>query len=111
MLTRKHNTFVKVVLFCYVLVSVTFHLAHTDFLAIQGEDVFTSSGDQSHALDSDKDGDGCPAHQYEQATTGTPVSTFRIVSPTIISFLIPLRQAQHSIAFRGSASSRAPPHT
>jgi hypothetical protein len=109
MLTQRQKNVAKAMLLFYVFVSLVFPLAHTDFLRAQSAQVLTPAGAQSHEDDSDQADAACPAHQYEQATTGTPASCFSIFTPTHFSYMnIPGRLQYVVVPFQ-NLPSRAPP--
>ena len=104
-----HNTIAKFVLTLYAAISVIFPLAHKDGFAPESHPVFSNTDETAsafHAVDSDII---CPAHQFAESTTGTPVSSFTIFSPARVSFLIVLRQPECIVAPLRNLSSRAPP--
>jgi hypothetical protein len=109
MVTKRNRIAATAALVFYTAVSLLFPLTHTDGISFGGVHSISAAGAFTHPHDSDSDGSFCPAHQFAISTTGTPVTSFSIFSPTQISFLIVSRHLQLVVVPTRNLSSRAPP--
>jgi hypothetical protein len=106
---KRQKVFVRSVLVLYAFITVTFPLAHRDFVPLKGAVKIIAVSSLCHALDVDENDLVCPAHQFAQSTTGTPVSNQISTSQTTAFILPPSKQTEHFIEPTSSYSTRAPP--
>jgi hypothetical protein len=106
---KGRKTFAKGSLFLYAFITVTFPLAHRDFVPLEGNLNLVAVNSPYHALDIDDNDLVCPAHQFAQSTTGTPVSNQIFTSQATV-FILPIsKQTEHFIEPTASHFTRAPP--
>jgi hypothetical protein len=106
---NKRKIFAKSVLALYVFISVTFPLAHNDYVALDVRLSLSPIDSNCNSLDSNTNDLVCPAHNFAQSTTGT-AALIQDFSPT--EDVAVLRVEQHDHLFAAPAndlSTRAPP--
>ena len=109
MFLKQSNVFAKTILIQYAFITVTFPLAHRDYVPLGGRLIVSPAGSLSNTIDSNASDLVCPAHNFAQSTTGTPASNQAFVSQTTVSFLRIDERTEIFIQPRRTFSSRAPP--
>jgi len=97
------------ILALYAFITVTFPFAHTDYVPLESRLVLSPAGSSSHALDSGAEEITCPAHQFAQSTSGTPISNQSFTSQLTVFSLRIDETVDHFIEPTNSYSTRAPP--
>jgi hypothetical protein len=109
MAPRKRKAAAKTILILYAFVTVTFPLAHNDFVPLDVKLVLSPIDFHSHSVDSNASDLACPAHNFAQSTTSTPVTNQIFPAQITVFFLQFDGQAKCFIGPNRSYSTRAPP--
>lgn len=108
-LPNKRKIFAKSVLALYAFITVTFPLAHKDFIPLESKVVLNPTDCLPHVEDSSANELVCPAHNFAQSTTSTPASSQGFASQISVFFLQLAEQTEHFIEPTQNYSTRAPP--
>lgn len=104
----KRKAAAKYTLCLYAFITVTFPLAHRDFVPLESGKTIIPANPLQHPLDADNDL-GCPAHNFAQSTHGMAAVTQEFSSSERISIL---KVWHHDCLFStqlNNLSTRAPP--
>ena len=109
MSSNKRKSIAKGVLLLYALISVTYPLAHKDYVPLSSQFCFSRNDFSSHSATPDADDFVCPAHQFAQSTT-SPAIARQIFNPQITFFFLRIGiHVEHFVEPLRSLSTRAPP--
>ena len=107
--SRWEKPYAKGILILYAFITVTFPLAHKDFVPLDVKRAFSPIDSHSNSLDSSASDFVCPAHNFAQSTTGTAALAQDFPSPKYFCF-VKVEYHDHLFAAPGnSLSPRAPP--
>jgi len=99
----------RIVLFVYAFITLTFSLAHRDFVPLDGNLTITPVNSLYHALDASDNDFVCPAHNFAQSTTSTAALAQELAPPECFS-VVPVEHYCHLFtAPSHNLSSRDPP--
>jgi hypothetical protein len=106
---KKRRTYARSIIILYAFITVTFPLAHNDFVPLDVRLSLYPVDFHSNSVDSNANDLVCPAHNFAQSTTGTAAFTQDVPSLEHFSFL---EAEHHDHLFAAPAynlSARAPP--
>ncbi|HUI30250.1 MAG TPA: hypothetical protein VLX91_08530 [Candidatus Acidoferrales bacterium] len=105
----KRKAAARSILVLYAFITVTFPLAHRDFIPLEGKLIFSPFDYHSGSVDSNLSDLFCPAHQFAQSTT-SPAIARQIFNPQITFFFLRIgNHVEHFVEPLRSFSTRAPP--
>lgn len=107
--SKKRKTYAKGILVLYAFITVTFPLAHKDFVPLEGSLTVTPANSLNHALDINDNDLVCPAHNFAQSTTGTAALAQDFSSVEDVTILEAEYHDQFVAAPAKNLSTRAPP--
>ncbi len=84
---KKRKATARSVLVLYAFITVTFSLAHKDFVPLESGISLTPVNALHHALDASDNDLVCPAHNFAQSTTGTAAFSQNFTPPDYFSLL------------------------
>jgi len=108
---RKRKAAAGNIVVVYAFITVTFPLAHKDFVPLENGFDLIPINNLYHALDLDHNDFLCPAHNFAQSTHGAGVESYHILAPQNFSFIWIEQFIQYVSAPSRLASTRAPPQT
>lgn len=106
---RNRKAAARIILFLYAFITVTFQLAHKDFIPLESNLTLTPVSPLCHALDINDNELVCPAHNFAQSTHGTAAVTQSFSSSERISILKVEHHDRLFSAQLSNLSTRAPP--
>ncbi|MFZ1081792.1 MAG: hypothetical protein WAO19_07690 [Candidatus Kryptoniota bacterium] len=106
---KKRKTAARVTLAFYAFITVTFSLAHKDFVPFESGLSLTPVNPLYHAFDASDDDFVCPAHNFAQSTTGTAALAQVFAPPEYFSIFRTEFYCHLFTAPSHNLSSRDPP--
>jgi len=97
------------ILALYAFITITFPLAHRDFVPLENGLSLIPVNALYHALGIDDNDFVCPAHNFAQSTTGTPALERRFTAEVAVVLLPIVEHTEHFSCPTKTYSSRAPP--
>ena len=109
MSTDARKTISKITLLFYVSITITFSLAHRDFVPLDGTLTITPVNCLYHALDASENDLVCPTHNFAQSTTSTAALAQEFSPPEYFSIVSAEYYRHLFTAPSHNLSSRDPP--